>query len=236
MTNDTLIPNSMTLNGLASIALEGAGEIVKAFEAQTGFSVNLEFLPSADITVLLASGRKVDFVFYPTKPIKKFIDEGVLLADEFKPVVESGIGIAVPMSSKLVPPKNAVEFKEILLTANSIMYATGPSGDHIENIIKQLQLSNEISHKVKIISGLVAKGIERGEGEVGFQQIPEILLVPGAKLLSPLPSDIQLNTPFSLSLHSSSDKISACKELFKYLSNPAYLSLYAKYGLQMIDQ
>ena len=236
MTEHDLIKIPKTIKGLASIALEGAVEIIKLFEAHTGYSVILELLPSAEITVLLSQGRQVDFVFYPSKPIKKFTEEGVLSPEGFTPVVKSGIGIAVPMSSNLLAPKNAQDLKEILLSVDSILYATGPSGDHIENILLDLKIRNEISHKIKIISGLVAKGIENGEGAIGFQQIPEILLVPGAKLLSPLPKDIQLDTPFVLSVHSSSKKIDVCKELFKYLSDSNYRSLYAKYGLQMIEQ
>ena len=225
---------SQTLHGWASIALEGAGKIVKEFEDKTGHTVNLEFLPSADITVNLSKGLTTDFVFYPTKPITKFTSEGVLIADGFTPVVQSGIGIAVPKTSAIKAPQNAEQLKEILLSVSSIIYATGPSGDHIETIIDQLGIRSSIQHKIKIISGLVAKGIESAQGEIGFQQIPEILLVPGAKLLSPLPADIQLLTPFSLSVHASSKKVQLCKELFHYLSHNRYKSLYADYGLEMI--
>ena len=224
-----------SIKGWASIALGPAIQIVHEFEAQTGITVQFELLPSADITVNLGKGLSTDFVFYPTKPIKHFINEGILSSDSFTPVVESGIGITVPMNSKLKAPQNANELKDILLNVNSIIYATGPSGDHIEHILNQLEIKDVVKNKIKIISGLVAKGIEEGMGDIGFQQIPEILLVPGAKLLCPLPNDIQLKTPFSLSIHRSSSRIQECKDLFKYLSDQKYKDLYAKYGLQMFD-
>jgi molybdate transport system substrate-binding protein len=234
MSNYEIENDANVIKGLASIALEGASKIVKDFESETDFKVQFDLIPSADITVLLSKGNKVDFVFYPTKPIQKFTSDGILVADGFTPVVQSGIGIAVPMSSNLKAPKNAQELKEILLAANTIIYATGPSGDHMETVIDQLQIRSEIKNKIKIISGLVAKGIERGEGDIGFQQIPEILLVPGAKLLSPLPPDVQLLTPFSLCVHASSTKSHICKALFHYLNDSKYRDLYSSCGFQMI--
>jgi len=222
------------IHGVASIALQGTSEIIKNFEKQSGIKVNVEWLPSVDITKKLVNGDKMDFVFYPSKPVQDFIKKGTLLADGQAEIVQSGIGIGVPKSSKQENINTSTDFKNALLKAQTIIYATGPSGDHIESVIRQLGIEENIKNKIKISSGFVGKDIEKGDGDIGFQQIPEILLVPGIKLLGPLPKELQKMTPFTIAAHSSTKNLINTLSLVSYLKQKDLVPEYKKCGLEPI--
>ena len=222
------------IHGVASIALQGTSEIIKSFEKQSGIKVNVEWLPSVDITKKLVNGDKMDFVFYPSKPVQDFLKKGTLQAQGQAEIVQSGIGIGVPKSSKQENINSSTDFKNALLSAKTIIYATGPSGDHIESVIRQLGIEDTIKNKIKISSGFVGKDIEKGDGDIGFQQIPEILLVPGIKLLGPLPKELQKMTPFTIAAHSSTKNLNNTLSFISYLKQKDLELEYKKFGLEPV--
>ncbi len=219
------------IHGLASIALQGTSDIVRDYERKTGNKVIIEWLPAVEITQRLKAGATPDFVFNPSKSVDDFIQSGVLLSDGRLEIVQSGIGIGVPRGTPKRTIATMEDLKQALLSAKSIVYATGPSGDHIESLIKQMGIGEQIKGKIKISTGFVGKDIEKGMGDIGFQQIPEIMLVPGIDLLGPLPPDCQKMTPFSIAVVASSKHAKTSKEFFKFLKNPALSPEYKKHGL-----
>jgi molybdate transport system substrate-binding protein len=71
----------------------------------------------------------------------------------------------------------------------------------------------------RILSERVAAMVARGTAEIGFQQISEIVGVPGAELVGPLPAEVQQVTMFSAGVLTNARQPEAAAELIRYLAS-----------------
>ncbi len=78
------------------------------------------------------------------------------------------------------------------------------------------------------MAGVVA----RGDAEIGFQQVSELLPVAGIDYIGPLPPDIQVITVFSGGVHVAAKQPGAAKELMKFLTSPAAVPVIRKKGME----
>ena len=74
--------------------------------------------------------------------------------------------------------------------------------------------------------------VARGEVEIGFQQVSELLPVPGIAFLGPLPDDIQQITIFSAGMQVSAGHPDAAKALLDYITAPAAAPAIRKAGME----
>jgi molybdate transport system substrate-binding protein len=80
----------------------------------------------------------------------------------------------------------------------------------------------------------VAGVVARGDAEIGFQQISEMLPVPGIDIVGPLPPDLQKITVFSAGIATVSREPDAGKALIKFLASPAARAAIVKSGMEPI--
>jgi molybdate transport system substrate-binding protein len=78
----------------------------------------------------------------------------------------------------------------------------------------------------------VGELIARGEAEIGFQQISELLPIAGIDYLGPLPADIQHFTVFSGGLHVGAKGQRAAKALMEFIKAPAAAAVIRKTGME----
>src|SRR5437016_4140300 len=93
----------------------------------------------------------------------------------------------------------------------------------------------QTGHKVTTIWGGtldVTKRIGRGEADLGFQQVSELMHVKGIEYLGPLPAEIQHVTVFSAGLHASAKEPEAAKALVKFFTTPEAAAVIRKTGME----
>jgi molybdate transport system substrate-binding protein len=78
------------------------------------------------------------------------------------------------------------------------------------------------------IGGIIA----RGEAEIGFQQVSELLPVAGIDYIGPLPPDIQQITVFASGIHTGATQADAAKALVKFLTSPQAAPVIKKKGME----
>ena len=78
----------------------------------------------------------------------------------------------------------------------------------------------------------VGAAVARGEAEIGFQQISELLPVPGIDFVGPLPAEIQKITVFSAGIAAGAKEPDAARALIKFLASPAAAPAIAKSALE----
>jgi len=94
-------------------------------------------------------------------------------------------------------------------------------------------IAEKIQGKIRQVQGEPAGGVvARGEAELGFQQMSELLPVPGIDVIGPLPPDIQQITVFSAGLHASARAPDAARTLVKYLKAPAAAPVIREKGME----
>jgi molybdate transport system substrate-binding protein len=216
----------------ASIALQGLDALLPAFKKATGYTAKVTWLPTVEITNRLEAGEAVDMVFYPKNSISAQIAKGTLLSGGAADLVQSGVGIGIAKGANKPDVSSADALKAALLAAKSIGYATGPSGDHVANVLKRLGIGDAVRHKITIVQGFVGKAVASGQVEIGFQQVPEIMLVPEIDLLGPLPGELQLMTVFSAAVHRSCRSIAACQSFIQFFGRPEIAAKFRIYGLE----
>ncbi len=94
----------------------------------------------------------------------------------------------------------AEALKRTLLQAKSIAYSASVSGQYLTTELYQhLGIADQVMGKSRLIGGGVRVGavVARGEAEIGFQQISELIPVPGIAHITPLPPEVQKVSLFS---------------------------------------
>ena len=72
----------------------------------------------------------------------------------------------------------------------------------------------------------------RAEAELGIQLISEIVSVPGAQLLGPLPAELQVMTVISAGIVRTTSEPEAARALFKFLTSPAAAAVIKATGME----
>ena len=92
-------------------------------------------------------------------------------------------------------------------------------------------IADQIKDKVKQPSSgtQIAEMLARGDADLGFQQVSELLHAKGIHYLGPLPADIQNITIYAAALHNSAPD--AAKALLDFLTAPRAATSVRKIGL-----
>ncbi|TMI16806.1 MAG: hypothetical protein E6H38_05875 [Betaproteobacteria bacterium] len=116
--------------------------------------------------------------------------------------------------------------------AKSIGYSSGPSGVYLSGLFERLGIAGELKPKLTQTPPGVFVGelIARGEFEIGFQQVPELLAVAGIDLVGPLPREIQAITVFSGGIPVAAREPESAKALLGFLASPQAAAVKRKTG------
>ena len=186
----------------------------------------------------LRRGEPVDVVIVADGVLLGFIKEGLIVPASYTPVARSAIGIAVRAGAPKLDISTVEGLKRTLLQAQSIAYSASVSGDYVSTeLFKRLGIADQVLSKSRRIEGgeRVGAVIARGEAEIGFQQISELLPVPGIDHVTPLPPDVQKVSVFSAGVAVSSKDTDAAHALIKFLASPAASGAITKSGLEPIE-
>jgi len=218
---------------IASVAFKDAYlAMVPDFEKSTGHKVNTLWLPTVEIMSRLKAGESADLVIMATSGIDELIKLGKIQKDLRQTYVKSGIGIGMQKGSVKPDLSTAEAVKTALLNAKSVAYSTGPSGVYLVALFEKMGITAQLAPKLKVIQGEpVGAVVQRGEAEIGLQQVPEILAVPAIDFVAPLPAEIQNITVFAFGVHEKVSDLAATKAWMKTLQSDAAVPFIKKFGL-----
>ena len=183
------------------------------------------------------SGEPFDVAVLVNFQTDEMIKAGRLLADSRADIMRAGIGVAVKRGA-LKPDIGTVEaFKRTLLAAKSIAYSDSASGVYLSTVLfPKLGIADQIAAKSRMIPAEpVGAVVARGDAEIGFQQMSELLAVPGVDVVGPLPPEIQKVTVFSAGISSKSTEPEAARALIKFLASPAAAPVIARTGIEPVN-
>ena len=220
---------------MASAAMKEAYlELVPAFEQASGHKVITIWAGGVDIVKRMKAGEVVDLVLLARPAVDELVRAGKLAADGRVDLARSGVGVAVRAGAPKPDISSAESLKRALLAAKSIAYSTGPSGAHIAALIERMGIGDAVKSKVlqTMPGNPVGYLVARGEAEIGFQQVSELLPIVGIDFLGPLPAEVQEITVFSGGLHAGASSPAAARALMKFLSAPAAAAVLRKKGME----
>lgn len=205
-------------------------ELVMQFERISGHKVTTLWTPSLEMMRKLKAGDVVDVVIMSAAAIDELTTHGVL--GQRIDLATCGIGMAVRAGAPKPDMSSGEALKRAVLAAKSLVYSTGPSGIYLKELFERWGINEVIKSKVLIVKGEPAGAMAaRGEAELAFQQVCELLPVPGVDLVGALPEDIQKITTFSGAVHVNALQPAAATALLKHLSAPTAASVIVKAGM-----
>jgi molybdate transport system substrate-binding protein len=183
----------------------------------------------------LKRGEATDVVIVADAVLLGFIEEGLVKRESYTPVARSAIGMAVRAGAPKPDLSTVEALKRTLLAAKSIAYSASVSGDYLtKELVQRLGIADQVLGKSRRIEGgeRVGAVIARGEAEIGFQQMSELLPVPGIDHVTPLPAAVQKVSVFSAGVAASTGDAAAAQAVIRFLASPEAAGAIVKSGLE----
>jgi molybdate transport system substrate-binding protein len=204
------------------------------YDVVTSYGASMGGAPDS-IPVRIARGEPVDVVILARPALDQLVKDGKVVPDSCVDLVRSKIGMAVRAGAPKPDISSLDALKKTLLAAKSIAYSDSASGVYLATeLFPQLGIADQVLPKSKRTPGSVGAAIARGEAEIGFQQISEMLPVKGIEFVGPLPSGAQKVTLFSAGIAKDSANPDAARTLIDFFRLPEEAAAIRKTGLEPI--
>ncbi len=221
-------------------------ELGPAFEKSTGHKLVTTRGPSIGdspeaIPTRLARGEETDVVIMDGVGADLLDQRDLTRPGSRMPLAQSFIGMVVRAGQPKPDISTMDAMRKTLLAARSIAYSDSSSGTYLSTIgFKKLGVADQLSGKTRKVRGPlsgepVAEVVARGEAEIGFQQVPELIHVAGVDFVGTVPSEVQPPTLFVGALPKTSQHPDAGIELLKFLSSAGAAAVIAKAGLKPLS-
>ncbi|MBB6558148.1 molybdate transport system substrate-binding protein [Acidovorax soli] len=223
-----------TLRGISSMATRQVlAELLAAYEQQTGQRAVIEAVGGVDAAKRVQAGEAFDVVVLASDAIDKLIAAGAVVAGSRTDWVRSGVAVAVRAGAPLPDIGSEDAVRSAVLAARSISYSTGPSGVALAKLFERWGIAAEVAGRmVQAPPGVpVGSLVARGDVELGFQQLSELLHVEGIAIVGPLPPAIQITTIFSSGVAATSQQPAAAQALLDFLASPAAADAKRRQGM-----
>jgi molybdate transport system substrate-binding protein len=214
---------------------EAVGELIPQFEKATGHRVQVIWDGTLNITKRIGTGEVADLVVMPAADIDALIASGGLTPGSRVDLAKSIIGVAVRSGLSEPDVSTSEKLKRVLLAAHSIVISSGPSGVHLLELLEKQGILGTLRPRIKqLASGQsVGDALARGEGDLGFQQVSELLHVNGITYVGPLPADVQKVTVFSGGIPKTAKDVAVAREFLTFLRSPRNVAVLKKAGLEI---
>ena len=190
------------------------------------------------IPARLSRGEEADVAIMDGAGADFLIERKLIRPDSRMQLAESFIGMVVRSGQPKPDISTLDALRNTLLNAKSIAYSDSSSGTYLSTVgFKKLGIADQVAGKSRKVRGPptgepVAAVVARGEAEIGFQQVAELINVPGTDFVGTVPADIQPPTYFIGALTSNARQPDAAVALLRFLSSEQAAATITKAGLK----
>jgi molybdate transport system substrate-binding protein len=204
------------------------------FEQASGYKPVVVTDVAAVMKRRIEAGEPFDLAVLVDFQADNLIKAGKLVAETRTDVMKAGIGVAVKRGAPRPDIGTVDAFKRTLLEAGSITYLKeGASTIYLDRLFARLGIAEALRAKtVKPETETVSERVAQGEIELGLIVIPNILSVPGAELVGPLPPEVQSYIVFTAAVSAQSPNQQAARDLIKLLASPVAVPILKAKGME----
>ena len=232
----TAIPSPRpTLRGISSMATRQLlAELVAAYAQRSDCAIAIESVGGVDAAKRVQAGEPFDLVFLASDAIDKLIVAGHIDARSKVDLVRSGVAVAVRAGAQQPDISSEKAVRQAVLAARSISYSTGPSGVALGQLFERWGIADIIRERIVQAPPGVPVGtlVARGEVELGFQQLSELIRVQGITLVGPLPPEIQITTTFSAGICTGSMQAPVARDLLDFMASAQAADAKRRQGME----
>ena len=203
----------------------------KVVTATTTMGVGAESIPNR-----LRRGEAADVVIMAADSLDQLIKDGLVVAGSRIDLARSAIGMAVRAGARKPDISSVEALRRTLLEAQSVAYSFSVSGDYlVQELFPKLGIADAMRSKGRRIEReRVGAVVARGEAEIGFQQMSELLPIAGIDIVGPLPPAVQRVTVIAAGVAAHSKRPEAARALIRFLASPAAAAAVVKSGMEPI--
>lgn len=213
------------------------------FAAATGNTLDTQLGPSMGkapeaIPNRLARGEHADVVIMVGYALDDLIKQGKVDPASRVELADSRIGLVVRQGAPKPDISSVEGLKKTLLDAQSVAYSDSASGVYIEQqLFKKLGVEDQLKPKAKMIPKVpVGSVVATGDYQLGFQQVSELLPVPGVTFVGKIPESVQSVTRFAAGIPVGAQHPKEAKALLDYLAAPAAQADVQATGLDSVKR
>lgn len=225
----------MSMNGISSMATRQVlNDLASAFEAKSGERVAIESVGGVAALKRIEDGEAFDIVVLASDAIDRLAASARIDAASRVRIARSGVAIAVAKGALRPAIDDEAAVREAMLAARSIGYSTGPSGVYLTRLFERWGIAERIAARIVQAPPGVAVGtlIARGEVEVGFQQMSEMIGVEGIDVLGMLPPQIQTLTVFEGAICANANAPQLSRAFLAFLASPDADGAKVRHGME----
>ena len=216
-------------------------QLVPLYEQASGHKVVTAYGASIgnapdSIPSRLARGEVFDILILSGDGLDKLVQQGHVAPGSRVDLGRSIIGMSVRKGTPKPDISTVAALKQTLLNAQSIAYSASASGTYLSTeLFPRLGLAEQLKDKAKkIYSERVGAVVARGDAEIGFQQVSELLPFTELDYVGPLPDEVQQVIFFSAGIGAHARASEAARHLVRYLASPAAAAIVRSTGLDPV--
>jgi molybdate transport system substrate-binding protein len=213
---------------------EAVVEVATQFEKDTGRRIAFTWGGSEAIARRIDAGEVFDVVVNTSEGVERMATAGKVVAGSRSDFARSAVAVAVRAGLPRPDVSSEAGLKAALLEAQSIAISSGASGRYLERLFQRLGVAEQIKAKVKQppSGAQIGDMLARGEADLGFQQVTELMHAKGFQYLGPLPAELQNYTVWSAGVHGSAPQAEAARAFSQALRGPGAGEAMRKTGLE----
>lgn len=223
------------ITGISSMATRLVlAELAEAWQRRGGAPVAFESVGGVDAARRVADGEPFDLVVLAADAIEKLMAGGHLRAGSRVDLVHSGVAVAVRAGAPRPDIGSVAALQVALGGARRIGYSTGPSGTQLLRLFEAWGLTAALHGRLMQAPAGVPVGqlVARGEVDLGFQQLSELLHVEGIDLLGPMPDGARIDTTFAGAVGTRARQPQAAAAVLAWLAGPEGAAAKRRHGME----
>jgi molybdate transport system substrate-binding protein len=226
----------MTSGAFTAAYLELVPQLERLIKGKVVTAATAMGTGSDSITSRLERGEPADIVILTDEVVDQLIKQGRILANSRVALARSSIGMAVRAGAPKPDISTLDALKRTLLQAKSVAYSAQVSGIYISTeLFQRLGIADQMRAKSQRVDReRVGAVVARGDADIGFQQISELLSIPGIDYVGPLPAEVQRVTVFSAGIPAQSKNPDLARAVITFLASPEARSTVVKTGLEPV--
>lgn len=211
------------------------GELVSQFEKSANHKVKTTWAGTVDVLKRIKAGEVFDAVLLASDSLEELVDTSKVMAGSTSDIARSLVGVAVKAGAPKPDISTADAVKKTLAAAKSVAISSGPSGVYLNGLFERLGIMSDLKPKLKVMppGSNCGDAVAKGEAEIGFQQVSELIHCPGVTFLGPLPAELQKVTIFSGGVPVTSREPDAARAFLQFLAAPEHQAVLRKHGLDL---